>query len=128
MSEAISNRKKETTQVPVGSRFAIEPSINRAPRTRPAIDERQISFADQLIECAVRFGEEIVQLDLRIGRNTCETVTNPARGGVMALSEADGENQNFFHVEIVDPFDCAQDKPGAAESGRKFNGYLDVTK
>jgi hypothetical protein len=49
------------------------------------------------MDCAISFGEQIVQLDIGIGGDPRQAIANSARGGVVTLAIASGKNEDFFH-------------------------------
>ncbi len=81
--------------------YPIKPAINVAPGARPLTNYRQVSFADDFIDGAVRFGKEIAQIHLEpAGRNTLQPIAHTARRAVVTLPETGGENQDFFHDSL----------------------------
>ena len=99
--------------------FAVEPAVHDPPGTRPAIDEGEISFAHAFVQLAIRFGEEIAQFYLRTRVNARETVPHTARGAVVSLPKAGGEDEDSLHDSL------GQERRAKR---RKFNGYLCVAK
>ena len=81
--------------------YPIKPAINVAPGARPLINHRQVSFADDFIDGAVRFRKEIAQIHLKLaGRNTLKPVAHAAGGAIMTLSKTGAEDQDFFHDSL----------------------------
>src|SRR5260370_6073167 len=81
--------------------YPIKPAINVAPGSRPLINHRQVSFADDFIDGAVRFRKEIAQIHLKLaGGDTSEAVADSAGGAIMTLSKTGAEDQDFFHDSL----------------------------
>src|SRR6266852_2061802 len=80
--------------------FVIEPPVNDAPGTWPAVDEHEISFADGFVQSPVGLGEEIAQLHCGIGRDTPQAIANAARRAVMAFTIARRQDQDLFHDSL----------------------------
>ncbi len=75
----------------------MDPGINAGPGSRRAIDSENVSATRDLIYYAERFREKVAALDRRLGRDLGESIADPARGAVMALTESGGKNEDFFH-------------------------------
>ncbi len=61
------------------------------------VDQLEVASAHNFMHRAIRLGEQIVILDLQRRREPGERVTDAARGGVVTLAIASGEDQNSFH-------------------------------
>jgi len=78
-------------------RVVINPGINVRPNVRRAIDPEEIHSPDKLVDWSECLREKVAAFDCGIWRNLCETVADSTSGAVMALTEAGGKNEDFFH-------------------------------
>ena len=93
-------RLLKSREVFVEVSFVIEPAINVAPGARPVVDQSEIRFANEFVECAKSFGEEIAHFDACIRRHPGEAVAHSAGGGVVTLAVTRGQDQNSFHKRL----------------------------
>ena len=74
----------------------VDEGENGGPNTRGAVDEREVVAPGALVECAAREGKEVD--DLGVGPALGEGGVEAARGGVVTLAIASGEEQDFRHA------------------------------
>jgi len=71
--------------------------IDSAPEPGRVLDDAEVAFPGESVECAVTVGEQVHHLGARVFVAQFNRVAQTAGGGVVPVTEPGGQDEDFLH-------------------------------